>query len=64
MVLLSVVVSIYAMKMLAKESKLLNLVLRGFSLKKWVGPFFEGKALGTRLKTAVFVPTAVPWFCR
>ena len=22
---------------------------QGFSLKKWVGPFFEGKALGTRL---------------
>ena len=22
---------------------------QGFSLKKWVGPFFKGKALGTRL---------------
>ena len=27
---------------------------QGFSLKKWVGPFFKGKALGTRLPESKF----------
>ena len=36
--------------------QLMQLRPQGFSLKKWVGPhpFFEGKALGTRLQLMVY----------
>ena len=36
--------------------QLMQLRPQGFSLTKWVGlhPFFEGKALGTRLKLMVY----------
>ena len=34
---------------------------QGFSLKKWVGPFFEGKALGTRLLRKVILGLEFYW---